>query len=178
MNRRAGLSGLSASIMLGALSAISCGYHVGGKADLMPKSIQTIAIPAFTTFTMRYKLVDVLPQQIGREFIARTRFRIVEDPTNADAVLTGSINSAQVYPAVFDPTSGKATTVQAVVSLTVTLREQATGRTLYSRANFTFRQNYDVAVDPHQFFDESGPAFDRMSRDIARDVVSAIAENF
>jgi hypothetical protein len=164
--------------MLGAVGMLSCGYHVGGKADLMPKSIQTIAVPAFTTFTMRYKLVDVLPQQISREFIARTRFHIVENPNNADAVLSGSINSAQVYPVVFDPTSGKATTIQVVVFLTITLREQATGRALYSRANYLFRQNYDVAVDPHQFFDESGPAFDRLSRDVAHDVVSSIVENF
>lgn len=178
MNRRPYLNGCFAAIVLCALTTVSCGYHVGGKADLMPKSIQTIAIPSFSTFTMRYKLVDVLPQQIGREFIARTRFKIVENPADADAVLTGSINSAQVYPAVFDPTSGKATTISAVVSLTITLREQATGRTLYTRGNYIFRQNYDVAVDPHQFFDESGPAFDRMSRDIARDVVSSIVENF
>jgi hypothetical protein len=164
--------------MVLAVSAVSCGYHVGGKADLMPKSIQTIAIPAFGTFTMRYKLVDVLPQQIAREFIARTRFRIVQNPSEADAVLTGSINSARAYPAVLDPTSGKATTIQVTVFLTITLREQATGRTLFSRANYMFRQNYDVAVDPHQFFDESGPAFDRLSRDVAADIVSSVVENF
>jgi hypothetical protein len=178
VTRRGLLSGTFGTAVAAAISAVSCGYHVGGKADLMPKSIHTIAIPAFTTFTVRYKLVDALPQQIGREFIARTRFQVVENPSQADAVLSGSINSAQVYPVVFDPTSGKATTIQAVVTLTINLREQATGRTLYSRSNFVLRQNYDVAVDPHQFFDESGPAFDRLSRDLARDVVSAIVENF
>lgn len=178
MNRRATPGVLLAAMVASGISTLSCGYHVGGKADLMPKSIQTIAIPAFSTFTMRYKLVDVLPQQIAREFTARTRFHIVENPSEADAVLTGSINSAQVYPVVFDPTSGKATTIQAIVTITINLREQATGRTLYSRTNYSFKQNYDVAVDPHQFFDESGPAFDRMSRDIAHDIVSAIVENF
>ncbi len=176
MKRGALFTALSAAAL--SVGLLSCGYHAGGKADLMPKSIQTIAIPAFTTFTMRYKLVDVLPQQIGREFIARTRFRIVENPADADAVLTGSINSAQIYPAVLDPTSGKATTIQAVVIMTINLREQSTGKTLYSRSNYVFRQNYDVAVDPHQFFDESGPAFDRLSRDMARDLVSSIVENF
>lgn len=174
MKRRSALSGLVAI----AVSALSCGYHTGGKADLMPKSIQTIAIPAFNTFTMRYKLVDTLPQQIAREFMARTRFHIVKNPNDADAVLTGSINSAQVFPILFDPTSGKATRIQIVVFMTITLREQATGRTLYSRANYGFKQYYDVAVDPHQFFDESGPALDRLSRDVARDVVSSIVENF
>jgi len=79
---------------------------------------------------------------------------------------------------VFDPTSGKATTVQAVVMVNITLTERATGRVLFSRPNLGYRQNYDIAVDPHQFFDESGPAFDRLSRDLARDIVSAVVENF
>jgi hypothetical protein len=159
-------------------AAVSCGYRVGGKADLLPKTIQTIAIPAFSTFTVQYKLVDVLPQQIAREFRERSRFRVVEKTSEADALLTGSINSAQVYPVLFDPTSGKATRIMALVNITINLREQSTGRTLYSRPNFTFKQYYDVAVDPHQYFDESGPAMDRLSRDMARDVVSSILENF
>jgi hypothetical protein len=159
-------------------SLVSCGYHVGGKADLMPKSIQTIAIPAFSSLSMRYKLVDVLPQQIGREFTERTRFRIVADPSMADAVLNGTINSVQVGPSIYDPTSGKASVIQATVVLTVNLVERSTGRVLYSRPSFVVRESYQVAIDPHQFFDESDPAFDRISRDVARDVVSAIVENF
>jgi hypothetical protein len=156
----------------------SCGYHVGGKADLMPKSVQTIAIPAFSSLSMRYKLVDVLPQQIGREFTEHTRFRIVPDPSMADAVLNGTINSVQVGPSIFDPTSGKASVIQATVVLTVNLVQRSTGRVLYSRPGFVVRESYQVAIDPHQFFDESDPAFDRISRDVARDVVSSIVENF
>jgi Lipopolysaccharide-assembly len=151
---------------------------VGGKADLVPKSIQTIAIPTFRSGSTRYKLMDALPQQIGREFIARTRFHVVENPGEADAVLNGTVNAAQTYPAIFDPTSGKATSVQVLVVVTIDFLERATGRVLYSRPNMAFRQNYSIAVDPHQFFDESGPAFDRLSRDLARDIVSAIIENF
>ncbi len=160
------------------MALLSCGYHVGGKADLVPKGIQTISIPAFKTLSTRYKLVDVLPQQIAREFMARTRFHIVNDPSVADAVLNGSILTVQAYPTVFDPTSGKATSVQVAVVMTINLIERATGRVLYSRANFAARQNYEVAVDPHQFFDESDPAFDRLSRDVAHDIVSAIVEGF
>jgi hypothetical protein len=167
---------LATATGLGAF--LSCGYHTGGKADLVPKSVQTISIPAFATLTMRYKLVDALPEQIGREFMARTRFRIVNNPAEADAVLNGNINNASVYPLIFDPTSGKATTVQAVVVVSITLTERATGRVLFSRPNLGYRQNYDIAVDPHQFFDESGPAFDRLSRDLARDIVSSVVENF
>ena len=161
-----------------AAGAVSCGYHVGGKADLVPKSVQTIAIPAFVSGSVRYRLTDVLPQQIGREFIARTRFRIIDNPGEADAVLNGTVNAAQVYPTVLDPNSGIATSVQVVVVVTINFVERATAKILYSRPNMAVRHNYSIAVNPHQFFDESGPAIDRVSRDLAHDIVSAIVENF
>jgi hypothetical protein len=166
------------SLVICSLALFSCGYHVGGKADLVPKGVQTIAIPSFSTFTMRYRLVDTLPQEIGREFLARTRFRIVNNPDEADAVLNGRLTAVSVASATVDPASGKATSASVTVSLSVNLVERATGRVLFSRPNLGFRENYDIAVNPHQLFDESGPALDRLSRDVAHDVVSAIVEAF
>jgi lipopolysaccharide assembly LptE-like protein len=174
MNRRFAVWFFAGSVLL----AISCGYHVGGKADTMPKAIQTIAIPPFTTLTMRYTLTDELPRQIGREFTSRTRFAVVNNPAQADAVLNGTINSAIAVPTIYDPASGKATSVQVVINLTVKLLEQRTGKILYSRANWGIREDYELAVDPHQFFNESGPALDRLSQDVARDLVSAVVEDF
>jgi hypothetical protein len=40
------------------------------------------------------------------------------------------------------------------------------------------RTYYQIAIDPHQYFDESGPALDRLTREIAASVVSAVVENF
>ena len=127
---------------------------------------------------MRYKLSDTLPRDIAREFIVRGRFRIADDPSEADAVLNGTILTVGAFPTVFDPTSGKATSIRVVVSLTLNFLERKTGRVLYSSPNLSLAQNYDIAVDPHQFFDESDPAFDRLSRDVAHTVVSGILENF
>jgi hypothetical protein len=160
------------------LSLLSCGYHVGGRADLVPKSVQTISIPAFLTISTRYKLVDALPQEIGREFMARTRFRIVNDPSVADAVLSGTVNSAVASPTVSDPATGSSTSIRVSVSLTVRLVERTTGRVLYSRATWGVHQDYAVAVTAHDFFDESGPAFDRLCREVAHNLVSSVVENF
>jgi hypothetical protein len=157
---------------------LSCGYHVGGKADLVPRSIQTISVPPFSNLTVRYRLSDSIPNEIEREFKERTRFSIERDPKEADAVLNGSINNVLAYPAVADPTTGRTTSVSVVVLMSVTLTERATGRVLYANKNFSVRGSYAIATDPHQIFDESGPAYDRISREIARDVVSAVLENF
>jgi hypothetical protein len=176
MTRRFSLLFCPAAIL--AILLLSCGYHVGGKADLIPKDVQTIAIPAFLTTTSRYKLVDSLPQAIGTEFLTRTRFKIVNDPSRADAVLHGSIISASAYPNVTNPNTGASISVRVVVVLVVRLVENRTGKVLYARSNWQVRQDYEAAVEPHQLFDESGPAFDRLNREVAHDIVSAVVENF
>ena len=144
----------------------------------MPKSVQTIAIPNFTTLSTRYRLGDQLAQALAREFNTRTRFRVVPNASQADAVLDGRINTVIVAPQVLDPSSGKATSVQLIVAVTVKLVQNSTGKVLFSRENWTLRQNYELSVYPQQYFDESGPAMDRMSRDLAHDIVSGIVENF
>jgi hypothetical protein len=144
----------------------------------MPKTVHTISIPPFETLSTRYRLGDELAQAISREFNTRTRFRIVPNPTDADAVLNGRINTVRVSPTVLDPSSGKATSVQLAVAITINLVQKSTGKVLFSRENWTLRQNYEVSVYPQQYFDESGPALDRLSRDVAHDVVSGIVENF
>jgi hypothetical protein len=160
------------------LCLTSCGYHVGGKADLVPQAVQTIAVPTFATVTTRYKLVDLLPQEISRDFRARSRFQIDNNPATADAVLNGTINNVIVYPAISDPTTGKATSIRVVVFLNINLIERATGKLLYSRVNWAVHEDYADAIDPHQFFDESGAAFGRISRDVAHDIVSGVLEGF
>src|SRR5512141_2776487 len=94
------------------LLATSCGYQTAGHADLVPKTVHTIAIPAFTNQTTRYKLTDQLPEAIAREFISRTRYRIVADESAADAVLTGSVLTYTSFPTVFDPSTGRASSVE------------------------------------------------------------------
>lgn len=172
MNRR------SSVLLPIALVMTSCGYHTTGKNDLLPKSIQTIAVPPFASSLTQYKLPDMLANAIAREFNARTRFTTVKDASVADAVLNGSINSVYIFPTVSDPSTGRATSVQVLASLSVKLVQRETGRVLYSRPNFQVRSYYEIATDPHQYFDESGPAYERLSQTVAQDVVSAVVENF
>ena len=155
-----------------------CGYHVSGKGDLLPKTLHTIAIPAFGNITTRYKLTDRLPEAVAREFITRTRYKVIPDAGQADAVLNGTIINAVAYPIISDPTLGRATAMQVNVTLSVTLTERATGKVLYSRPSFEMRQRYEISIDPQKYFEESDTALDRLCRDAARTVVSGILENF
>jgi hypothetical protein len=156
----------------------SCGYKVAGKADLLPKSIQTIAIPAFENITTQYKLTDRLPLEIGREFIARTRYRIVSDPADADAVLSGAVVNVFAGVTNFDPVTNRASAVQVSAILQISLRERASGKILFQQPSVEYRQRYEISTTAEAYFDESSPAFQRMSRDVARAVVSTVLEMF
>jgi hypothetical protein len=167
-----------AAIAAVVLAASGCGYHVGGRASMLPATIKTIAIPAFGNVTARPKLPVLLTAEITREFIARTRYNIVSEPDQADAVLTGAVVNMVNYPTVVDPVSGRATGVQVLVVIQLTLTDRRTGAVLFSRPGFEHRERYEIATDPQQYFDENETALVRLSRDVARGAVTAILQNF
>jgi len=169
---------LLASVVLASALAAGCGYQVGGQSDLMPKTIHTIAIPPFGNATVRHTLASMLPEAITREFNSRSHYVIVTDAAHADAVLDGSLANYNAYPTVSDPVSGRATMDQVVVTLNLTLTDRRTGKVLYSRRGQEFWDRYEVALDPNEYFDESDTAMQRVSRSVARGVVTAILQGF
>ena len=166
------------SITALALGTAGCGYHVAGRGDLVPKNIKTIAIPAFGNVTTRYQLAKLLPEDLAREFLSRTHYRVVSDAAQADAVLTGSVVNFVYYPTTVDPVTFRNTAVLAVVTLQLHLTNRATGMDIWSRPSADFRERYEISENPEQYFDESGTAMIRVSKDVASSVVSAILENF
>ncbi len=168
----------AAAVALLAAALTGCGYRVSGHADLLPKSIKTIAVPAFTNASTRYKLSDRLAADITREFITRTRYEIIADPNQADAVLTGAVVNYAAYPTVYDPSVSRSSTVQINVGISVTLRERATGAVLFSRQNFEIRERYEISPEQAAYVEESDVALERLSRSAARSIVSAVLENF
>ncbi len=155
----------------------SCGYHVAGRADLMPKSIHTIFVPAFSNITSSPTLTDSLPEAISRELIARTRFQVVRSEKDADAVLRGTVINVVKFPIVYDVNTGRASGAQINVTLQVHLFDR-TGKELYARPNYEYRERYEISTNPTNYFDESQVALQRLSGQVARDVVSGMLENF
>jgi hypothetical protein len=160
------------------LAASGCGYHVAGRGDLLPRTVKTIAIPPFANNTTRYRLSDRLAQSITREFITRTRYEVIHDVNSADAVLRGSVINVQAFPLTFDTATGRASGVQMSVLLQLNLYERATGKLLFTNPNMEIRERYEISIDPVAYFEESDAAVDRLSRQVAQAVVSAILEAF
>ena len=159
------------------VAASGCGYRVVGRANTLPPQAHTIAVPAFANRTTQYRIEQILTEAVVREFIARTKYRVTAEPEGADLVLRGEVTNVGSGAVLFDPTTGRATTVLVTVNLRATLHDSA-GKILYSNNNFVFRQPYEISIDIPSFFQEETPALDRMSRDFAAQLVSDVLENF
>jgi len=78
---------------------------------------------------------------------------------------------------VFDPQTGRSTGAQIVVQIQVRLIGKD-GKVLFTRPNMEFRDRYEISTSPGQYLDESEGTLQRLSRSVARSVVSAVLENF
>ena len=160
------------------LLTLSCGYHVAGRADTLPDTLKVIAIPTFENATTEFKIEQYMTQAVVREFISRTRYDVVSDETLADATMRGVVINFFVYPVIFDPATGRATSITTLMQMRLSLVDRKTGEVLYENPNFEYREYYEVTTDPDAYFEERQSALRRSSRDAARTIVSAILERF
>jgi outer membrane lipopolysaccharide assembly protein LptE/RlpB len=168
---------LPAILALTLLFTASCGYHPAGSGTLLPPDVKILAIPSFLNQTHTYHVETGLTSAVIREFNTRTRYRVVQSEAQADAVLRGTIVSALVAPVAYDSVTGREATglVTLTVKVTLTARD---GRVLYSNSNYVFRDQYQISNELASFFEEQGPALDRLDRDFSRTLVSDILEAF
>jgi outer membrane lipopolysaccharide assembly protein LptE/RlpB len=171
------VAGIFLALALAAFGT-GCGYHVAGHSATLPSEWKTVAIPAFKNDTTRYRIEQVFTSSVIREFITRTKYRIVQDPKNADAVLHGEISSIDTNPVLFDATTGEVTTMLVTVHTKLELIDNKTEKPVYQNQDMVFRNEYQISSDVNTFFEEQDPALERMSRDLASDIVSNVLEGF
>jgi outer membrane lipopolysaccharide assembly protein LptE/RlpB len=164
--------------LLLAASITGCGYHVAGRAGNLPADWTTIAVPAFKNDTTRYRIEQRFTSAVVRQFVQRTKYRIVQDPANADAVLHGEVVSIETDPMLFNATTGQVTMMLVTVHTKVQLIGAKAEKPIYENSDMVFRDEYQISSDVQSFFEEQDPALERMSRDFAAQLVSNVLETF
>lgn len=168
-------------LLLSALCLLfwpGCGYRVAGRGDRLPPDIKTIAVPIFTNQTSKFRIEQRLAAALTRELIERTKYRVTTDPAQADAVLQGTVKDVRSGVITYDLNTGRATSMQIQVTTDVKLVDRHTKKLLFANSNFVFREQYQISQTIPGLFEEDQPALDRLSRDLARTLVTSILENF
>jgi hypothetical protein len=135
-------------------------------------------VPALENKTTSYRIEQRLTSATVHELLAKTQYRVVSEPVNADAVLRGKVLSLEAVPLLFDTVTGRATTMLVTVKCEVSFEERESGKVLYHTDNFLFRNQYEISTDVKSFFEEQDPALDRLAQDFAKRLVAAVTENY
>ena len=170
-----GRRGLGALMLL--VAALGCGYRLSGTTSVLPEHIKSFHIPPFENFTARPEIEQRVTEAVARELTRRgRRYRIVADPTAADAILSGAVSSYQTNAVQFT-SEGRSSRVEATIRLQATLRESATDQVLWSQGGLVFRQQYDVPPEG-EYFDQESLALDGLAAGAAEALISSIFEGF
>ena len=156
-----------------------CGYHVGGNAQWMPKTVKTIAIPAFANGTLRYKLARLLA---GRHHARISHAHQLHHRGRSRPGRRGPHRHACQLERLSRSSSTQPPGAPRASRWSSRFRSPSPSappaRCCSRSPRLEFRERYEIAADPQTYFDESGTAIERVARDAARTVVSAILENF
>jgi outer membrane lipopolysaccharide assembly protein LptE/RlpB len=160
------------------LGLAGCGYHTLGAATHLPAGVHTLAVPVFATHTEAYHTETVMTEAVIREFATRTRLRVTPDASgDPDAVLHGTILKETVEPLTYNSTTQQSSSflITVVVSVTLTGRD---GKVLFENKNYVYRQQYQSTTDLASFIEENPAAMQRLSRELARQLVADVLEGF
>jgi Lipopolysaccharide-assembly len=169
-------------VFFAALLLPVCGfrecYGPAGRGAGLPKHIKTLAIPAFQNPSLRYKVEQRFTSAVIDEAIRRARsLKVVSTPEAADAVMIGSITYFNFRPVLLDD-FGRARLFEITIQLSVHVRDQTKNKIIFENPHYVFRGEYEISGDPKTFFNEEGPATDRIARDFAKNVIATILEGF
>ena len=180
LSRRQLLRALPA--LAAGVSAASCGYALAGRGSFLPDYIQTLGIPMFTNTTPFQTVEQVFTQKVRLEFQSSRRYTVVPSDENVDGIVRGEISGISLAPAGLNDRQ-QATRVRVTVSVKVKFEDVKAQKTLWENPALSFGDEYEVASpsaggDVASFIGNDRVAFDRLSTDFAKSVVSAILEAF
>jgi len=163
------------ALLLPALAG--CGWHLVGKGTRLDPRIKVIAVPAFENRTDKDHLVQILTEAVVNEFVRRGRYRIVSDPTEADAVLEGIISSVELRATELDE-EGRAIRALVAVTADMRFRNRVADRVTWANSAFTFSQEFDVPATSTEYLEQQLLAVEEIGGEFASSVVSSIVEGF
>jgi hypothetical protein len=169
-----------------AAASSSCGYSLAGRGSYLPAYIKTISVPQFVNNTPVFEIENKITDKVRSELIGRGKYTIQAERTGADAVLTGQIMSVGIVPAAVNDQQ-QATSYSVTLVVSVEFRDIKNDKVLWSNPAMAYNEQFPVTSftsgtvagsDLNAFFGQNANAFERLSSEFARAVVSAILEAF
>ena len=170
---------LTVAAILSGLVLSSCGYHLVGTTSFLPEDIENLYVESFQNQTQWVDMDQRLLEALTLEWVRRGRLRLVDSPTKADVVLSGSIQRMIVIPVSYDD-QGRANEYQMSLQAAVQLKDvrDDDDEVLWEDKAFSRRTSYLVDPNAVNYFDRQNLAMDDLSREFSSALVTAVLEGF
>ena len=89
----------------------------------------------------------------------------------------GHRDHTSVAPLTYDSQTGRASSALVMVTPKISLIDRQ-GKVLFENPAYVFREEYQVSRELRSFLEEDSPALERLSRELARTLVSNVVEGF
>lgn len=166
-------------MVLGLLAAslLGCGYALVGKGSNIPEDIKRVYVEPLANATQRLEVEQILTQAILDELVTRRRFDLVRGPSEADAILKGTVTNFRVTPVTFD-NEGRAQEYEISIVADMSFRRVGDREPIWAADRYQFRQNYEAEGSSGDFFDQETLAIELTSVEFAATMVSDLLEGF
>jgi hypothetical protein len=160
----------------------SCGYALSGRGSFLPDYIQLLGIPMFGNATPFQTVEQVFTQKVRLEFQSSRRYTVVPSDESVDGVVRGEISAISLSPVGLNQQQ-LASRVRVTVQIKIAFEDVKAQKTLWENPALSFSDEYELAnatggIDVAAFIGNQSVAFDRLSTDFAKSIVSAILEAF
>ncbi len=162
--------------LLIAAACASCGYRVASR-NRVTSSYKTLTVTPLENQTTIFEVEQILTRALVKTFVEKSAFKIVEENDTPDLVLNGRVVNLYATPVIY----GKETfgsTFLVTLNATIEIHEKSSGKVVFRNDNYVFREQYEINVDPRNFFSEMNPALDRIASDFAASVVTTVLEGY
>jgi hypothetical protein len=175
-------SSLVASLLL-LLGLQGCGYALVGKGIIVDPTIKRIGVPLVRDASGHPGLDQKVTQNIIQELLRRGHFEVVQQAVGVDALVECEIVAYTAVPIAFSRDELDPTHIEASrygIALTARVRYTKTGQVepIWAADAFSARDESSVGNDPNSFFDRDEQVQDRVAKNFARRMVSAMLEAF
>lgn len=123
------ISILRKGVWLIFLFMVSCGYQLNPYL----KEVTTVAVPIFDNKTTWREMEFELTNLVHREIKARTPFRLVSHPDDADIIIQGEITDYR-NPGMVENAQDNVVVAGSVMTLKVIIKEQKTGKEILAKS--------------------------------------------
>jgi outer membrane lipopolysaccharide assembly protein LptE/RlpB len=167
------------AILLLIADVSACGYHLVGTTSFLPEEIETLHVENFENQTRWVDMDQRLMEALTLEWVRRRRLRLVDNASQADVILSGTIQRLAVTPVSYDE-QGRANEYQMSLQAVVQLKDVRGDEpeVLWEDKAFSRRTSYAVNPVAVDYFDRQTVAMTELSKEFSSALVTAVLEGF